>query len=513
MSILNVENLTHGFGDKVLFKNISFRLLKGEKVGLVGANGSGKTTLFNILTGKLLPDEGTLKFSSSMSVGYLNQHSQLNPGESIKDTMRTAFQRLYDQEAQMLKLSEKLSDPNLPEADMNINLKKIGDIQDLLYSSQFFEIDSIIDSMAAGLGINLYGMDTPVDKLSGGQRTKVLLAKLLLSNPDLLLLDEPTNYLDTEHVEWLIGYLNNYKNSFIVISHDTGFLNRIVNVVYHLQFATLKRYPGNYDSFLKLKKAEEEKYISDYYRQQQEIAKLEQFIKSNIVRASTTKRAQSRQKQLDKIDRLEKPKTAGKPSFAFTPYRPPGKLIFESSALDIGYNYPLMQNINLKLKRGEKVALTGCNGIGKSTLLKTIMGIIPQLGGDITFGEPLQPVYYEQEYQFKSELTPIEEVWNDFPTLTQKEIRRALAICGLKEEHIRQSINHLSGGEQSKVRLCKLMLKPSNWLVLDEPTNHLDSAAKESLKESLKTFDGTVLLVCHESEFYEDWATGVWSMQ
>lgn len=513
MSILNVENLTHGFGDKVLFKNISFRLLKGERVGLVGANGAGKTTLFNILTGKLLPDDGTVKYNSSMTVGYLNQHSELKEGESIKATLRTAFQKLYDLEKQMLTLSDKLSRTDLSEEDMNVTLKKIGDIQDSLYSSQFFEIDSMIDSMAEGLGITMYGMDTPVDKLSGGQRTKVLLAKLLLSNPDLLLLDEPTNYLDMEHVEWLTNYLNNYKNSFIVISHDTGFLNRIVNVVYHLQFAALKRYPGNYDSFLKLKKAEEEKYIADYYRQQQEIAKLEQFIKSNIVRASTTKRAQSRQKQLDKIDRLEKPKTTGKPSFTFTPYRPPGKLIFESSALDIGYSYPLMQNINLKLKRGEKVAITGCNGIGKSTLLKTIMGVIPQLGGSITFGEPLQPVYYEQEFLFKSELTPLEEVWNDFPTLTQKEIRRALAICGLKEEHIRQKINCLSGGEQSKVRLCKLILKPSNWLILDEPTNHLDTAAKESLRESLKSFDGTVLLVCHESEFYEDWVTDVWNME
>lgn len=511
MSILNVENLSHSFGDKVIFKNISFRLLKGEKIGLVGANGAGKTTLFNMLTGRLLPDEGVIRWSNTSRIGYLDQYSELPEGKSIRDTLRTGFQELYDLEAEIQRLSNKLTE--LGEGDIDRVLRRIGEMQDKLYSSEFFQIDSLIDTMSAGLGIDALGMDFEACRLSGGQKTKVLLARLLLSSPDLLLLDEPTNYLDKEHVEWLAEYLTNYKNSYIVISHDTGFLNRIVNVVYHLQFASIKRYPGNYNTFLKLKAEEEKRYISEYHRQQEEIQRLEQFVKSNIVRAATTKRAQSRQKKLDKMERLEKPKTVIKPYFSFTTCREPGRLIFESNDLDIGYSYPLMKDINLKLTRGEKIAVSGCNGIGKTTFLKTIMGITPKLAGHISYGEHLQPLYYEQEFHYNSQITPMDEVWNEYPELTKKEIRKALALCGLREEHVLESMNNLSGGEQSKVRLCKLILRPSNWLILDEPTNHLDIYAKEALKESLKAFQGTVLLVCHESEFYEDWVTGIWNME
>lgn len=511
MSILNVENLSHSFGDKVIFKNISFRLLRGEKIGLVGANGAGKTTLFNMLTGRLLPDEGIIKWSNTSRIGYLDQHSELPAGMSIRDILRTAFTELYDLEEQIQSLSNKLAD--LDEVDADRVLRRIGDMQDKLYSSEFFRIDSLIDTMSAGLGIDALGMNFEACRLSGGQKTKVLLARLLLSSPDLLLLDEPTNYLDREHIVWLTDYLTNYKNSFIVISHDTGFLNDIVNVIYHLQFASIKRYQGNYNTFLKLKDEEEKRYISEYRNQQEEIKRLEQFVRSNIVRAATTKRAQSRQKKLEKMERLEKPKTLIRPYFSFRNCREPGRLIFESNDLDIGYSYPLMKDINLKLTRGEKIAVSGCNGIGKTTLLKTIMGITPKLGGSISYGEHLRPVYYEQEFYYKNQITPMDEIWREYPELTKKEIRKALAQCGLREEHVLESMCQLSGGEQSKVRLCKLILKPSNWLILDEPTNHLDVDSKEALKESLNAFQGTVLLVCHESEFYEDWVTGVWNME
>lgn len=511
MSLLNVENLTHGFEDKILFKNVSFRLLKGERAGLVGANGAGKTTLFNLLNGKLIPDSGTIKWSNSIKLGYLDQHSDLEPGLSIRDTLRNAFKELYDIEKEINILSEKLT--NGIEIDLEKLLKRLGNLQDTLYLSNFYSIDSIIDNVASGLGLNVLGLSTSVDKLSGGQRTRVLLAKLLLQNPDLLLLDEPTNYLDKEHVDWLSEYLKSYPNSFIVISHDTKFLSSIVNVIFHMEFGTLKRYPGNYDTFLKMHENDRQRYIDLYYSQKAEIERMENFVKSNIVRASTTKRAQSRQKQLDKIERLEKPKNMLKPSFSFPYIRESGRLIFESSQLDIGYSYPLLKGLTLKLEKGQKVAVTGCNGIGKTTLLKTLMGIIPELGGTIDFGDYLYPAYYEQETYNKSELTPLEEIWSDFPRLTQKEVRSALARCGLKEEHVMQSLKHLSGGEQSKVRLCKLTLIPSNWLLLDEPTNHLDLAAKEALKESLFNFKGSILLVSHEKEFYEDWITDVWDME
>lgn len=510
MSILNIENVTFSFGDKVLLKNANFRLLKGEHVGIVGANGAGKTTFLNILTGKYIPDKGTMYLSSSINVGHLDQHLELDKTLTIKDTLRLAFTKLYKIEKRIIDIGDLLSTASSIESDKL--LKELGKLQDNLYSSDFYKIDSLIDNVANGLGLSALGMDALVEKLSGGQRTKVKLAKLLLENSDLLLLDEPTNYLDKEHVDWLAEYLSSYDNSFIVISHDTGFLNRVTNVIYNIEFTVMKRYPGNYAAFLKLKDEESKRYIEEYTKQQEQISKLEDFINKNLVRASTTKRAQSRRKQLEKIERLEKPKLQSAPDFSFMFSRESGKLIFESSKLNIGYSYPIINDLNLALNKGEKIAITGCNGIGKSTLLKTIMGVLSPLAGTLRLGEYLYPVYFEQESKTNSN-TAIEEVWEAFPKKTQKEIRESLAKCGLKHEHIFHRMTELSGGEQSKVRLCKLMMTPGNWLLLDEPTNHLDIYAKEALKEALRKFKGTVLLVCHEEEFYDNWITDVWNLE
>lgn len=510
MSILSVENLSFGFGDKTLLKNIGFNLFKGDHAGLVGVNGTGKTTFFNILTGKLIPDEGKVYHPSSVNIGYLDQHAELEDGLSIRDTLKTAFKPLYDKEKKMIQIGDSLSHTAGYEAEKL--LKELGTLQDELFASDFYKIDSLIDNVAGGLGLFALGMSTNVDKLSGGQRTKVKLAKLLLGNPDLMLLDEPTNYLDKEHIDWLSDYLINYPNNFIVISHDTEFLNRITNVIFHIEFTNLKRYPGNYNTFLKLRDDETKRYIDQYNKQQQEIAKMEDFINKNIVRATTTKRAQSRRKQLEKIERLEKPKFLPKPVFSFLPAREPSRIIFNSRRMNIGYSYPIISNLSLKLERGEKIAITGCNGIGKSTLLKTIMGVIPPLCGRVELGEFLYPVYFEQEVKVGN-LTPIQEVGNAFPKKSQSEIRAALGRCGLKQEHVLQSMSKLSGGEQAKVRLCKLMMTPGNWLLLDEPTNHLDVNAKEALREALIKFDGTLLLVCHEKDFYDGWITDVWNME
>lgn len=511
MSILNVDNLTFGFGDKTILKNISFRLLKGEHAGLVGTNGAGKTTLFNILTGKLVPDEGTIHWISSARPGYLDQHIQLEDDRSILYNLKTAFKNLYSVEKKILSISSKLADMN--EHDMEISLRDMGRLQDKLLSSDFYNIDSIIKNVSEGLGLSALGLDTKAGKLSGGQRMKVSLAKLLLQKPDLLLLDEPTNYLDKEHVDWLTNYLINYPESFIVISHDTEFLNNITNVIFHIEFCNMKRYPGNYNYYVEASKIEREKYINDYNRQQQEIARMEDFIQKNIVRATTTKRAQSRRKQLEKIERMEKPQSEPKPFFSFLCSRDPGKLIFECSGLDIGYSYPIIKDLELSLYRGEKIAITGCNGIGKSTLLKTLMGIIPKLNGTIQYGQYLVPAYFEQEVKMSNNNTAIQEVWNDFPKKTQKEIREGLAKCGLRQEHVLHTMKELSGGEQSKVRLCKLMMTPSNWLILDEPTNHLDVDSKAALREALENYTGTVILVCHEAEFYNNLVSKVWDME
>jgi ATPase subunit of ABC transporter with duplicated ATPase domains len=510
MSILNIENLTFSFGDKVILKNAEFRLLRGEHVGLIGANGAGKTTFLNILNGKYIPDRGTLYRSPSINLGHLDQHLELDKNLSIRDTLKLAFDKLYKVEKRIIEIGDLLSSAS--SNDIDKLLKELGKLQDNLAASDFYKIDSLIDNVANGLGLSILGMDTEVGKLSGGQKTKVKLAKLLLENSDILLLDEPTNYLDKEHIDWLSDYLSNYENSFIVISHDTEFLNRVTNVIYNIEFTHMKRYPGNYASFLKLKDEERKRYIEEYTKQQEQIKKLEDFVNKNLVRASTTKRAQSRRKQLEKIDRIEKPKLQAPPVFSFMFSRESGKLVFESSSLNIGYSYPIISDLNLNLTKGQKIAITGCNGIGKSTLLKTITGMLSPLDGSIHLGEYLHPIYFEQESRINAN-TAIEEVWAAFPKKTQKEIREALAKCGLKQEHIFNKLSELSGGEQSKVRLCKLMMTPGNWLLLDEPTNHLDIYAKEALKEALIKFNGTVLLVCHEEEFYKEWVSDVWNLE
>lgn len=511
MSLLTVENLSHGFGDKVLFKNVNFKLVKGEKVGLIGNNGVGKSTLLNILAGSLLSDSGEIEWAPGIKIGYLEQHSKLDQSISIIDTLRDAFRRLYGVEKEIQKLSEGLMNANSSEIERAV--KRMGALQETLEREEFYNIDTRINNVVMGMGINVFGIETTIEKLSGGQRTKVMLAKLLLSEAELLLLDEPTNYLDKEHVEWLSQYLRSYKHGYILISHDTQFLNGVVNIIYQLEFTTLNRYPGNYEYFLKQEKLNKARYIEEYNRQQATISKMEQFVRSNIVRASTTKRAQSRQKQLEKIERLEKPKTLARPKFYFKAARESGSLIFESRELSIGYHYPVMEGLNFKLEKKQKIAITGCNGIGKTTLLKTIMGSLPKLKGNIKFGEFLFPAYYEQELHNGTNETPIQYIWSIFPNMQQRDIRTALARCGLKEEHIFQNMSKLSGGEQSKVRLCGLTLTESNWLLLDEPTNHLDVGAKEELKESLIKYEGTIILVCHEKEFYEGWIDQVWNME
>ena len=381
MSILNVEHLTHGFGDRAIFEDVSFRLLAGEHIGLVGANGEGKSTFMNIVTGKLMPDEGKVEWAKNVRTGYLDQNSTLQKGMTIESVLKSAFAWLFEQEERLNEICDQLgsADPD----QMDAMMEELGVIQDMLTMHDFYVIDSKVEEVARALGLLELGLDHDVSDLSGGQRMKVLLAKLLLEKPDILLLDEPTNYLDAEHIAWLTRYLQEYENAFILISHDIPFLNDVVNIIYHMENQRLDRYVGNYDKFQEVYAVKKSQLEAAYRKQQQEI-----------------------------------------------------------------------------------------KGENKNTC--------------------------------------IEEIWEEFPAFSQYEVRSALAKCGLTTKHIESQVRVLSGGEQAKVRLCKLMNRTTNILLLDEPTNHLDVDAKDELKRALNEYRGAVLLICHEPDFYQDVVNAVW---
>lgn len=508
MSILNVEHLTHGFGDRAIFQDVSFRLLKGEHIGLIGANGEGKSTFMNIITGKLMPDEGKIEWAKNVRVGYLDQHTALAKGMTIRDALAGAFDFLFEMEARMNEICEQMGDAS--EEELNAYMEELGTIQELLTAHDFYLIDSKIEEVARALGLLELGLDKDVTDLSGGQRTKVLLAKLLLEKPDILLLDEPTNYLDAEHIAWLKRYLNEYENAFILISHDIPFLNSVINLIYHMDNQQLNRYPGDYDKFQEVYAMKKAQLTAAYQKQQKEIADLKDFVARNKARVSTRNMAMSRQKKLDKMDKIELAAEKPKPEFHFKEARTPDRYIFQTQDLVIGYEEPLSSPLTLEMERGSKIVLTGANGIGKTTLLKSILGLIPPLSGSVTLGDYLSIGYFEQEMDQGITTTCIEEIWKEFPGFTQYEVRSALAKCGLTTKHIESLVRVLSGGEQAKVRLCKLINQETNVLLLDEPTNHLDVEAKAELKRALTEYRGSILMVCHEPEFYQGLATDVW---
>ena len=507
MSILNVSHLSHGFGDRMIYHDVTFRLLKGEHIGLIGANGEGKSTFFNIITGKLMPDEGTIEWNKNVRVGYLDQHSVLTAGMTIRDALKSAFNFLFEIEEKINEIYCSMGD--VDEDKMADLMEEVGTLQDLLESHDFYNIAPKVEEVGRALGLEDIGLDKDVTELSGGQRTKVLLGKLLLEKPDILLLDEPTNYLDVQHIEWLKRYLQNYDNAFILISHDIQFLNSVVNLIYHVENGEITRYVGDYDKFMEVYEMKKSQLEAAYKRQQQEISELKDFVARNKARVATRNMAMSRQKKLDKMDIIELAPERVKPEFNFKEARAAGRYIFQTENLVIGYDDPLSTPINFSMERGDKLVLTGANGIGKTTLLKSILGLIPSISGKVTLGDYLYTGYFEQEMSGSQNNTCIEELWQEFPAYTQYEVRSALAKCGLTTKHIESQVRVLSGGEQAKVRLCKLINKETNVLLLDEPTNHLDVDAKEELKRALTVYKGSIVLICHEPDFYDGFATKV----
>lgn len=508
MSILNVEHLSHGFGDRAIFQDVSFRMLAGEHIGLIGANGEGKSTFMSIITGKLMPDEGKIEWAKNVRVGYLDQHTVLEKGMTVRQVLTSAFDFLFEMEEKMNHLCDNMGE--MSQDEMDAAMEELGTIQDLLMMHDFYMIDSKVDEVARALGLTDIGLDRDVTDLSGGQRTKVLLAELLLEKPDILLLDEPTNYLDVLHIEWLKRYLNDYENAFILISHDIPFLNSVVNLIYHMENQRLDRYVGNYDQFQDIYAMKKAQLEAAYNKQQKEIAQLKDFVARNKARVATRNMAMSRQKKLDKMDVIELAAEKPKPEFNFKLSRTPSRYIFQTKDLVIGYDEPLSTPLNLEMERGQKIVLTGANGIGKTTLLKSILGLIPSITGSVEQGDYLNIGYFEQEMTGDGAKTCIETLWDEFPSFSQYEVRSALAKCGLTTKHIESQVRVLSGGEQAKVRLCKLINRETNVLLLDEPTNHLDVDAKDELKRALLDYNGSILMVCHEPDFYDGLATDVW---
>ena len=510
MSILDVTNVSHGFGARQILEDVSFRLLKGEHIGLVGANGEGKSTFLNIITGKLMPDEGKIEWCNHITTGYLDQYSTLEKGKTIRDILRSAFNHMFELEKEMIAIYDKMGDCS-PE-EMDSLMEEVGEIQTILESGDFYSLDSKIEEYAAGLGLMDIGLERDVTELSGGQRAKILLAKVLLENPMILILDEPTNFLDENHIAWLKNFLQSYENAFILVSHDIPFLNSVTNVIYHMENAELTRYTGDYYQFQEMYELKKRQLEQAYKKQQKEIEHLKDFIAKNKARVATTNLAKDRQRKLDRMDIIEMAREKPKPIFGFKEARTPSREVITAKDLVIGYGEPLTKPLNFTVERNQKIAIKGVNGLGKSTLLKTLLGIIKPVSGEVEHGQFLEVGYFEQE-EIATTTTALDEIWNEFPSMTNAEARAALAKCGLTRDHITSQMRVLSGGENAKVRLCKLMNREVNLLVLDEPTNHLDVDAKEELKKAVREFKGTVILVSHEPDFYMDVVTEVWNVE
>ena len=515
MGLIEINNFSLGFGDKAIFEDTNFVLNAGEKIGLVGLNGAGKSTLIKIINGEKLIDKGSLYINPRYTIKYLDQYAEINTDQNIREYLRSAYKNLYEIEDKYNKIIIELStETNSAKIDKLLNLS--GELYDKLLDSNFYAIDSDIEKICAGVGVTALGLDTLISTLSGGQRAKVLLAKLLLENPDVMILDEPTNFLDTNHIEWLTKFVKTSEKSFIIVSHDEDFLNAVVTHVCDVDNKEVNKYTGNIIKMQSIKDERRRLLEKGYESQQKEIKKLQDYIDRNKARAATAKMAHSREKILDKMTIIQPPSERLEPTFKFNEKVYSGNLMLRVEDLVIGYNQkPLLnKKISFEISNGDKIAIVGFNGIGKSTLLKTLIGIIEKISGNVTWSNNILIGYYEQENDFNHiEGTPLNYILNKYPKLSEKEARNRLFNCGLSAEHVKKQIKLLSGGEQSKIKLCCLSIEQNNFLILDEPTNHLDKLAINHLKQQIKNYSGGVLFVSHSKDFVNDVATKVINLE
>ncbi len=512
--LLTVENLSMTYDKKTLYSNASFRVNKNEKIGIVGSNGVGKSTLIEILGQKVIPDSGNIVFDKNIKVGYLDQYLKIDKKMSIMTYLKSAYKDVLDT-AERLEEVNLLIEKTTDKDKLTKLVNRATSLREELENANFYAMESNIMRVASGLGVTNYGMNTPLGNLSGGQKIKVILAKLLLENPDLIILDEPTNFLDASHVDWLVKYLKEYKGTFLIVSHNQEFLNDVVNVIFDIEFGKITRYRGNYQEYLVKKAMMMENYERQYASNQKERAKLEDYIQRNKTRAATANMAKSRQKKLDKLEVMEKPKSNNTKIYLNFNYQSISSHKFlEVKDLEIGYYSSLLPEMSFSIKSGTKLAVTGFNGIGKTTLLKTLIGELKPIAGEYKFVEDAKIAYYEQDHNWEDpKISPMQLISNLYPQMTEKDIRSVLARVSITGNLAMQPLNTLSGGEQSKVKLCLVMLKKANVLVLDEPTNHLDAVAKESLLECLQKYPGTIIFVTHERDFLEKLATEIFSIE
>ncbi len=503
MSILEIKGLSHTFDNKILFEKADLTVMNGEHIGVVGLNGAGKSTFINILAGRLVQDDGLVKWNSSCSRGYLDQHADIDRNKTVMEYLTDSFSRLHEMNARLEKLYEKMGETTDSE-ELERLIDKSNSLLERLTDEGFFDLDATVKKVANGLGVGAYGYDTPIANLSGGQRAKLMLSRLLLEKPDLMLLDEPTNFLDVEHIEWLIDFLNSFKGTFLVISHDTDFLNRVSKFIVGIENGRIEKYGGNYVSYLAQREQKAKQYEESYIRQQREIEKMEDYINRNKARAATAGMANARKKQLEKMERIKKPSVIYDAVFSFPYVELHTRDLIVADSLEIGYDFPLLPPLNIHLKSDDKLWIRGTNGVGKTTLVKTLTGLLKPLGGSYRFHPFVKIGYIEQEPNFADgTINAVTYVSDRLPRLDSKQIRNTLALSGIKNDLAVKPIRELSGGEQVRVKLTVLTNTPTNLLILDEPTNHLDVRAKESLKTALKDYKGAVLLVSHEREFAE----------
>ena len=510
--LIQLNNVTKNFVVNEVFSNVKMEINNKDRVAIVGRNGAGKSTLLKIISGEIDFDNGERTVSKDTTIGYLSQEFIVREDLSIYEEMITCFNEIIELEKELEKISYELTSENI-ESNPGL-LDKYDRLQNQVLTHKDYHYKSKIDSVLYGLDFDKEVFDKKISTFSGGEKTRLSMAKLLLSEPDLLILDEPTNHLDMENVAWLENYLSSYNGAIVIVSHDRYFIDKVVNVVYNLEFGKLKKYVGNYSNFLRQYEEDYEKNLKEYVSQQKDIKRLEEFVQKNIARASTSKMAKSRQKVLDKMEIIDNPRKDDKvANIEFRIKEQSGRDVLIINDLQVGYEEQVGQKYNFSVYKGDRLAIVGKNGIGKSTLIKTIAKKQKKLGGNIQYGSKVSLGYYDQKQaEFKSSKTILNELWDEYPLMKEAEVRTVLGRFLFRGDDVLKIVRDLSGGEKARLQLAKLMLEKNNLLILDEPTNHLDITSKQVLEEALENYEGTILFVSHDRYFINKIANKVFDI-